>query len=54
MMYAMMTEKRNISGARTAMRMTIIYDICTLLVSVVNRVTRDADANLSIFPNENV
>ena len=47
----MMTAKRNISGARTAMRMHIMKDICTLLISVVMRVTSEAEENLSIFSN---
>ena len=45
-------EKTNISGQRTAVRMSIIYAICTLLTSVVMRVTSDAEENLSIFSNE--
>ena len=45
----MMTAKRNISGARTAMRMHIMNAICTLLTSVVMRVTSEAEENLSIF-----
>ena len=45
----MMIAKRNISGARTAMRMHTMNAICTLLTSVVMRVTSEADENLSIF-----
>ena len=45
-------EKTNISGARTAMRMDIMKAICTLLMSVVRRVTREAVENLSMFSKE--
>ena len=52
MINAMMTANRNISGERTAMRMSIIKDICTLLISVVIRVTSDAEEKRSIFSKE--
>ena len=39
----------SISGARTAARMVIMKAICTLLMSVVMRVTSEAVENLSIF-----
>ena len=48
-MYAITTENMSISGLLTAVLITIINAICTLLTSVVRRVTRDADENLSIF-----
>ena len=51
-MYAIMMEKISIRGARTAVRMIIIYAICTLLTSVVIRVTREAEENLSMFSKE--
>ena len=52
MIYAMTTEKMSISGERTAMRISIINDICTLLTSVVMRVTSEEEENLSIFSKE--
>ena len=42
----------SISGARMAVRMIIIYAFCTLVTSVVMRVTRDEARNLSMFSNE--
>lgn len=42
------------SGARTATRITIINAFCTLVISVVIRVTRPGTLNLSIFENEKV
>ena len=44
--------KMNISGARIAMRMIIMKAICTLPMSVVMRVTRDAVEKRSMFSNE--
>ncbi len=49
---AMTAEKISISGARMAMRIIIIYAICTFVTSVVRRVTSDEDENLSMFWNE--
>ena len=48
----MMTEKISISGERTAMRMSIIKPIVQLLMSVVMRVTREEEENLSMFSKE--
>ena len=48
----MMKEKISISGPRMATRMIIIKDICTLMTSVVIRVTRLETENLSMFSNE--
>ena len=42
----------SISGQRMATRMIIIKDICTLMTSVVIRVTRLETENLSMFSNE--
>ena len=42
---AMITAKTSISGARTARRVTIINAICTFVISVVSRVTRDGVEN---------
>ena len=50
--YDMMIENTSISGHLTAVRMIIMNDICTLLTSVVMRVTSDEDENLSIFSKE--
>ena len=52
MINAIMTANRNISGERTAMRMSIMKVICTLLISVVMRVTSEAEEKRSIFSNE--
>ena len=49
---AIIIAKMNIIGERTAMRIIIIYAICTLEISVVRRVTRLEVENLSIFVNE--
>ena len=48
----MMNEKMIIRGERIAVRIIIMNAICTLLTSVVIRVTSDADENLSMFSNE--
>ena len=42
----------NIIGERTAMRIIIIYAICTFEISVVRRVTRLEVENLSILVKE--
>ncbi len=44
--------KTSIRGERTAVRMIIIKAICTLVTSVVRRVTREEVENLSMFENE--
>ena len=41
-------------GARTATRISIIKAFCTLVISVVIRVTRPGTLNLSILENEKV
>ena len=51
-LYAMIIEKIRTNGARMAVRMIIIKDICTLETSVVIRVTREDEENLSMFSNE--
>ena len=51
---AMMIENVSISGARTAMRISIMNAICTLLISVVRRVTSDEVENLSMLLNAKV
>ena len=48
----MMTAKRNISGARTAMRMHIMNAFWMFVTSVVSRVTSDEVENRSIFAKE--
>jgi len=48
MVIAMITENRIISGVRTARRISSWYAFCTLVTSVVIRVTRDDAENLSI------
>ena len=45
--------KANISGARIAMRMSIMKAICTLPMSVVMRVTSEAEEKRSMFSKEN-
>ena len=40
-------------GARTATRITIMNAFCTLVISVVIRVTSPGTLNLSIFEKEN-
>ena len=52
MTYAITVEKMSIKGERIAVRMIIIKDICTFAISVVIRVTRDEEENLSIFSKE--
>ena len=52
MRQAMTMAKTNISGARTAMRMAIMKAICTLVISVVIRVTREAVEKRSMFSKE--
>ena len=46
--------KTRFSGARTATRITIINAFCTLVISVVIRVTRPGTLNLSILEKEKV
>ena len=46
------SEKTNVSGARTAMRVIIWKEFWMLLTSVVRRVTRPAVENLSMFAKE--
>ena len=48
----MMTAKTSISGARTAMRISIINACWTFETSVVRRVTRDEVENLSMLAKE--
>ena len=48
----MVSAKISISGARTAIRIIIMNAICTLVISVVSRVTSDEVENRSIFSNE--
>ena len=48
----MTIAKTNISGARTARRMDIMKAICTLLMSVVRRVTSEAVEKRSMFSKE--
>ena len=50
---AMMTEKMNIMGLRTATRMIIMKAFCTLVTSVVSLVIILAVENLSILAKEN-
>lgn len=50
----MIKLKIKFSGARTATRMIIINAFCTLVISVVIRVTRPGTLNLSILEKENV
>ena len=54
MMRHMVKLKIRFSGARTATRITIMKAFCTLVISVVIRVTRPGTLNLSIFENEKV
>ena len=49
---AMTVEKIRSSGLLMAMRINIINAICTLVTSVVIRVTREDDENLSMFSKE--
>lgn len=49
MMKAMTTEKMSIRGARTAVRISIMYAICTLVTSVVILVTSDEEEKRSMF-----
>ena len=48
----MTIENMSISGLLIAVRINIINAICTLVTSVVRRVTSDDDENLSMFLNE--
>ena len=43
----------SITGARTSSRILIIRDICSILQSLVRRVTREAVENFSILRKEN-
>ena len=49
---AMITEKIIIIGLLTATRMIIMNAICTLVMSVVIRVTSEGVENLSMFSKE--
>lgn len=49
----MIQDKTIMIGALASRRMLIIYAICTLVISVVIRVTRPDVENRSIFLNEN-
>ena len=49
---AMVTAKISISGQRMAVRMIIMYAICTLDTSVVSRVTSEEEEKRSIFAKE--
>ena len=46
--------KISVSGERTATRMTIMKAFCTLVISVVIRVTRPGTLNLSMLEKEKV
>ena len=50
--YAITKENTSIRGALTAMRMSIIYAICTFVTSVVILVTREDVENLSMLEKE--
>ena len=53
LMYMHMAKlKTKVRGERTAIRMTIIKACCTLVISVVRRVTRLETENLSMFSKE--
>ena len=52
MMNDMTTAKMSIRGLRIATRMSIMYAFCTLLTSVVRRVTREEEEKWSMFSNE--
>ena len=54
MINAMVKAKINTSGERTAMRMSIIKACCTLLMSVVRRVTSEEVENSSMLAKLNV
>ena len=54
MINAMVKAKINTSGARTAIRMIIIKACCTLLISVVRRVTSEELENSSMLAKLNV
>ena len=43
----------SITGARISSRIPIIRDICSMLQSLVRRVTREAVENFSMFRKEN-
>ena len=49
-----MKLKTRVRGARTATRMTIMKAFCTLVMSVVIRVTRPGTLNLSMLEKEKV
>ena len=49
-----MKLKISVSGARVATRITIINAFCTLVISVVIRVTKLGTLNLSMLEKENV
>ena len=48
----MTVEKISITGARTAILISIMYAFCTLLVSTVRRVISPAPEKRSMFSNE--
>ena len=50
----MTKAKISTSGARTAMRMMSMNACCTLVTSVVRRVTSEELENASMLANENV
>ena len=52
MINAIANENTSIRGQRMAVRTIIIYAICTLVPSVVMRVTRLDTENLSMFSKE--
>ena len=54
MINAMVKAKINTSGARTAIRIIIIKACCTLLISVVRRVTSEELENSSMLAKLNV
>ena len=51
-MKAITMAKMIMSGARMAVRMIIMYESCTLFVSVVRRVTSELVEKRSMFENE--
>ena len=50
-MNAITMEKMAMSGQRIAMRMIIMYACCTLVTSVVSRVTSELVENRSMLEN---
>ena len=50
---AMITANKSIRGARIISRNDIMITSCTIFTSLVIRVVRDAELNLSILENEN-